>query len=145
VISGRDAQGHETLEWRPVLEEVRSTPSDPATGPFSVLSTGPLKGMSAVRVNLPSQSSAMPAFQAAPNVLDPNLDRPIEADDDQVTETNAAPGALADLGSADGFHAYSGKYGLGRVHALTKQIRPFRRVLTGQAIVRREVYAEQSQ
>jgi Flp pilus assembly protein TadG len=145
LVVARDNLGRETIEWVPVLEEVRTNRTDPATGSFSVASTSPIVGVVAVRINIPSQSAAMGAFQNGASHLDPNLSNPIVADDSAVSSINAAPGILVGAKSTTGFHANDGPYGLGHVEALGKTQRPFRRVLTAQAFFRREVFAEQSQ
>jgi TadE-like protein len=139
------ASGHETIRWLPVVEEVRTDPANPATGPFSVTSTAPVQGVVAIRINIPSQSSAMGSFITQTPTYAPNMDHPVLADDAGVTAINAAPGPLAGAPSTTGFGANDGVYGLGHVEALAKQIRPFRRVVTAQAFFRREVFTEQSQ
>ncbi len=138
------ASGHETIRWLPVVEEVRTDPANPATGPFSVTSTAPVAGVVAIRINIPSQSSAMGSFITQPTNYAPNMDHPVLADDSGVVAVNAAPGALAGAPSTTGFGANDGVYGLGHVEALAKQIRPFRRVVTAQAFFRREIFTEQS-
>lgn len=145
LVIGRDNDGRETIEWVPVLEEVRTNRNDPTTGPFAVKVTPGISGLSAVRINIPSQSAAMGAFKSGSSYLDPNLSHPIIADDAGVSAINAAPGALVGTKSTTGFHANDGAYGMGHVEALGKTQRPFRRVMTAQAFFRREVFAEQSQ
>ena len=144
-VVSRDSDGKETIEWIPVLEEVRTNRNDPTTGPFSVVSPGAIDGLVAVRINIPSQSAAIGAFKPGQTVFDRNLRNPVIADDNSVTAINAAPGALVGSKSTRGFNANDGAYGLGHVEALGKTQRPFRRVLTAQAFFRREVFAEQSQ
>ena len=145
LVVSRDIVGRETIEWIPVLEEVRTNRNDPATGSFSVASTSAIQGLVAVRINIPSQSAAIGAFKEGPSRFDSNLRNPVIADDSAVSSVNAAPGALVGGRSTTGFHTYDGAYGLGHVEALGKTQRPFRRVMTAQAFFRREVFAEQSQ
>ena len=145
LVVARDAAGHETIEWVPVLEEVRPNRTDPNTGSFSVSSPQAIDGLVAVRINIPSQSAAMGAFKPGASYLDPNLANPVVADDSAVSSINAAPGVLVGTKSTRGFHTNDGAYGLGHVEALGKTQRPFRRVMTAQAFFRREVFAEQSQ
>lgn len=144
-VVSRDASGIETIEWIPVLEEVRTNRNDPTSGPFSVVSPSAIDGLVAVRINIPSQSAAMGAFKPGSSYLDPNLANPVIANDAAVTAINSAPGALVGSKSTRGFHTNDGPYGMGHVEALGKTQRPFRRVLTAQAFFRREVFAEQSQ
>lgn len=143
-VQSVNAQGHETIEWLPVVEEVRTNRANPATGPFSVTSAAPVAGVAAIRINIPSQSSAMGSFITQSPTYAPNMDHPVLADDAGVTATNAAPGTLYGTPSTTGFGAVDGPYGLGHVEALGKKIRPFRRVVTAQAFFRREVFSEQS-
>ena len=143
-VLARDADGRETIEWLPVVEEVRVNRSTPVEGPFSVLSTGPDRGLVALRINVPVQSSAMAAFKPAATPFETNGDEPILADDAGVTESNSAPGTPA--GIIDVARPMNdGRYGLGRVQALGKELRPYRRLISAQALFRREVFAEQSQ
>lgn len=142
-VTARDAEGRETIEWLPVVQEVRHDPAQP--GPFSVLpGANPDRGLVALRVNVPVQSSAMAAFQPNANPYAKNGDKPILADDAGVTQSNAAPGALVGTLNA-AFPGNDGRFGLGRVQALGKELRPYRRLITAQAFSRREVFAEQSQ
>jgi hypothetical protein len=142
-VTTRDASGVETIEWVPVLEEVRLDPIDPATGPFSLASVGPQRGVVAVRINVPWQGAMMSGFGSSPDgPLEPNLDRVIVADDGEVAVSGAsrpAPGALLPLDQEAG--TYAGPYGLGRQLAFGQQVRPFRKLLAGQAVYRREVFA----
>lgn len=145
-VLGRDASGHETIEWLAVVEEVRSDRTNPATGLFAVSGLVPESGVVGVRINIPVQSSAMGSFRIAANPTDPNLDSPNEADDAMVVQVGPGPGgALVGASATLGVNTYDGPYGLGRVQLLGKTVRPFRRLVTGQAFFRREVFAEQSQ
>jgi hypothetical protein len=142
----RGANGVETIEWINVLEEVRSDPGDPTTGPFSVTSTVPgvPPGVVALRINYPFQAAALSGFQQNdPN----NPNNPILANDAQVTELNAAPGGdpgfdpdenCGPLSDCTGI--YSGPYGLGRQFALNQRVRPYRKMVSAQSIFRREVF-----
>lgn len=124
-----DSGGSETIEWHDVVEEIK--PTGAATGPFSLLAPAPnpieMRGFVALRVNYPYQAAALTGFR--PNPTDapdeppnPNLDYSINADDD------TRPGT------------YTGPLGLGKQYALGKEVRPFRKVLSAQAIYRREIF-----
>jgi hypothetical protein len=159
LINSRDNGGVETITWVPVLEEIRATADQgcPARGAFSLLyqpnldDCGPLpadpaptRGLAAVRVNYPYQAAMLSGFRPAPptvdNPLPPNLGNFVTADDGSVQELNAAPGAPLDEQSAT-TGAYAGRFGLGRQLALAGQtLRPFRRLVSAQAIFRREVF-----
>ena len=126
----------------------------PVRGPFSLLylanadECGPLaadpvpdRGLAAVRVNYPYQAAALSGFQSPPpsdiDPLPPNVANFIVADDGAVQSINAAPGGLIDDGSVG---PYAGPYGLGRQFALAgRTVRPFRKLISAQAIYRREV------
>lgn len=157
LVNARDAGGAETITWVPVLQEIRATldADCPLRGPFSFayvanaddcgpLQTDPVpqRGLVAVRVNYPFQAAALTGFRASPPTdVDPlprNVANFIVADDAGVTQTNAAPGDTVDDPAAVG--PYAGAFGLGRQLALAGQtVRPFRKVVSAQAIFRREV------
>lgn len=161
VIS-RASEGTETIEWLPVLEEVRANPGDPNSGPFSLASTGPERGLVALRIHCPYQATSLVAFkvQTGPTSGGP-ANQVIEAHDEGVTAVNGAPmsGTLVPIspnfsgdpddpdGVADGSYN-SGSYGLGNLYAMspdgemTQAVRPFRRLITSQSIFRREVFAQ---
>jgi len=169
-VLGRDTEGRETIDWVPVLAEVRRETAPPGTtpeecGPFPVSApaacvTDPNqptpRGIVAVAVNYPFQSAALSGFRRTPPTAEdpfpPNFGNVIAADDLGVTAaalpsgTEFAdpqlppPNALTVAGS----NVYSGRYGLGSQFALstlspTQQVRPYRSLLLGQAMFRREV------
>lgn len=137
-VVSRGADGVETIRWVDVLEEVRSEGTDPNSGPFSLASSGPERGLVALRVNCPYQAATMTAFQPV-DVTDPNpVNEAILSNDGGVTELNAPGGTL--LGGGNDGGIYAGKYGLGTFYALNKKVRPFRRLISGQAVFRREVF-----
>jgi hypothetical protein len=153
VIS-RDAQGVETIDWVDVLEEIRCDPCDPASGPFSLTAPDPApaclppnspRGLVALRMNYPFQAGMLSGYRANPaGPLESNLSLPILAADDQVTvqlSPNCPPpsGSLVDPANQSS-NAYSGRYGLGSQDALAQKVRPFRKLITTQAIFRREVF-----
>lgn len=146
-VIGRDANGIETIRWVPVLEEVRTDPDNPATGPFSLASTGPERGLVALRINCPYQATTLTAYRVVGG--GPNLGSPVHADDDAVNQVNAAPGTLQTISptsdpndpNTGGFN--TGRYGMGSFTVLGNvQARPFRRVISSQSLFRREVYAQ---
>ena len=139
-IESRDANtGVETIRWVTVLEEI--TP-----GAFNVASAQ--KGMVGVRINYPFQAASLSAFQPSPNgPLEPNGSPPIQANDAGVTQSNPIPGggSLANLAPDPNpdnqLQPNGGQYGLGVQLAFSQRVRPFSRLLTGQAIYRREVFS----
>lgn len=158
LITGRDENGVETIRWVPVLQEIRAARDAdcPSRGAFSLvyqpaqddcgaLGADPVpdRGLAAVRVNFPYQAAALSGFRAAPptqtDPLPPNVSNVILADDASVQQINAAPGDVLDDGSIVG--PYAGQFGLGRQLALAGQtVRPFRKLVSAQAIYRREVF-----
>jgi len=122
------ADGTETVDPVPreVVEEVTAANG---VGPFSLVAALPpdqewMRGTVALRINYPYQAATMASFPVdatdpyAPNLVNPN---PV-LDDDGTIGPNA------------------GSLGLGRLEVAGKQARPFRKVLTGQAFARREVF-----
>lgn len=138
-VVGRSSDGVETIRWVPIIEEIKN-PNFPGVSPFRLDTPAamPQRGLVAIRINYPYQASMLSAYRESPNgPLEPNLSRPIRADDASVSSVNAPPGALA--GGSD-VGPYAGAYGLGRFYALGKEVRPVRKLLSAQAIFRREVF-----
>ena len=155
-MTGRNADGIETIRWVPVVEEIDTEDSaDDNTGatpdPFRISSSQ--RGMVALRINYPFQSASMSSFQpnnAGP--FEPTIGNPNVADDSGVVELNPGdrPGGLtgAALSNGETFSGtYGGEFGLGAQGALGsdqltggRPVRPFRRVISAQAIYRREVF-----
>ncbi|MEM7306176.1 MAG: TadE family protein [Planctomycetota bacterium] len=128
-IDARDpVTGAETaITLVPVLEEV-------GPGSFSVLS--PDRGLVAIRINVPYQSATLTAYLPGAE-LTPQGDPFNEA----ILAADPAGGGFAIVGPGpDGTGPYSGTYGLGAQQALGELVRPFRRLISAQAIFRREVY-----
>ena len=129
-ISGET--GVTTIEWIPVLEEI-------AAGSFTLASTAPQPGLAAVRINYPFQAAMMTGFLAnAEGPFEPTIGTPILADDEGVVQLNDTPGTILPDGNVVG--TYSGPYGLGRQLAFAREVRPYRKLLSAQAIYRREVF-----
>lgn len=137
-IEGRDANGVETIRWVPVVEEIRN-PNFPGQSPFSLTSTAPERGVVALRINYPYQASMLSGYREAPGgPTAPNLSFRVRAEDGGVVETNAAPGGLIADDREGG--VYSGVYGLGRMYVAGEAVRPFRKLLSAQMILRREAF-----
>jgi hypothetical protein len=144
-VVARAADGVETIEWIPVIEEIRSDPAVPATGPFSLAS--PQRGLVALRVNYPYQAAALSGFrESADGPFEPNLTgrtRASDEENDEIGQLNEAPGDLLpdEPLNDQSLGAYAGVFGLGRQLAFAgERVRPFRKLLSGQAIYRREVF-----
>ena len=156
LVETRDASGGESITWVPVLQEIRAAGDAecPSRGPFSLvyiatnddcgaLQADPLadRGLAAVRINYPYQAATLSGFQPAvptdADPLPPNIGNFISAEDGSVQELNAAPGGTIDDGAIG---PYAGAFGLGRQLALAgRTVRPFRKLISVQAIYRREV------
>jgi hypothetical protein len=145
LVVSRAEDGTETVRWVPVVEELRADPVDPATGSFSAAAAGEDRGLVALRVNVPVQSAAMTSFDPirdwppAPNIASAHV-----ANDPGVqTVPGSQPpygGVLAALPAPESAPTYAGPFGLGTQYALGRAVRPYRRVISGQAIFRREVF-----
>jgi hypothetical protein len=157
LVESRDANGAETISWVPVMEEIRARQDAacPSRGPFSLvyvptaddcgaLQADPLpdRGLAAVRINYPYQAATLSGFRpSAPSDVDPlppNIGNVIVAEDGSVQQIGDAPGPPFDDGAPTG--AYAGPFGLGRQFALAgRTVRPFRKLISAQAVYRREV------
>lgn len=78
---------------------------------------------------------------------DPTIGNPISADDSALTEASPLSNYTLVVGDNDGYTdgapgIYGGKYGLGRQLANAQQlgVRPFRKVISAQAVYRREAF-----
>jgi hypothetical protein len=140
--------GPESIVWHRVLEEIPD--SSGSGGPFSLTWVDPSGnnvpgGLVAVRLNYPFQAASMSGFQANPNgPFEPTIGSPMMADDGGVTAVNAVPNGgtpvAPDQPAGQYAGTYGGTYGLGEQGALAQTVRPFRRVISAQAIFRREVF-----
>jgi hypothetical protein len=131
--------GVETVEWIPVIQEIQP-------GHFSLTSGTAPAGIVGIRLNFPYEAAAITSFQPnppGPLEFEPNLN-PNYADEGAVAEDNPAarPGDTLPDDSTDPnrFGPYKGPYGLGRQLAFASTVRPYSRVLAGQAIARREIF-----
>jgi hypothetical protein len=148
LVVTRDADGVETIRWLPVVEEIDSDDMDSdRQNPFSIAEGG----IVALRINYPFQSASMSSFRQDPSdPFAPTLGSPNVADDAGVVEENAAPGGLTGAPLEGGGRyagTYGGQYGLGAQGALGspamtggRPVRPFRKVISAQAVYRREVF-----
>jgi hypothetical protein len=111
----------------PIVEEIRSNPKDPTTGSFSLLSTAGNPGFVQLRINYPFQAASLSNFQSDPNNPFQQGQPVIQASDPITLQPGQTP-------------LYSGPEGLGQQYAWAKTVRPYRKVLSGQAIARRELF-----
>jgi len=144
VIARDPVTGVETIDLVRVVEEIES--SDPANteyrDPFQI--TNPrFRGVVALRFNYPVQSAVMSSFRpGAGGAFSPNGDNSNAADDSGVTVVDVdgfTPPGTATASDAQ-FGPNAGSFGLGRQAALAKNVRPFHRLISAQAIYRREIF-----
>lgn len=111
------------LKFIPVVEEIKPSDSD---SPFSLSSDS--RGVVALRINYPFQSASMSSFshdeEHSEFPFEPTIGRPNVANEAE----SVAPGT------------YAGANGLGVQLALGQRVRPYRRVISAQAIYRREIF-----
>ncbi len=125
----------------------QAPPPVPGLVPSAFPITSPQRGVVVLRLNYPYQAAALSAYQpnntlAAPSGVTPRNDI-IEANDGSV-QVQQRPDGFAPgtpIGSGQEVGPYAGPYALGRHFALGKSVRPYRKLLTSQAIYRREVYS----
>jgi hypothetical protein len=147
VVSSRSATGVETVSWVPVVEPILDAGDN---DPFPINAAGAQQGLVALRLNYPAQSGAMTGFRANPaGPFEPTIGNPNAADDASVTNSGSQWAPDGPLVASDHeFGAHTGPYGLGKQAAFASPqfigdatgVRPFRRVISAQAIYRREVF-----
>ena len=95
----------------------------------------------ALRINFPFQAALLSGFQGNSAVtLAPNVDNIIVANDGGVSTDPSSPPPPGGLVPDADPGLYAGQYGLGRQLAFGgKEVRPYRKLLAGEAIFRREV------
>lgn len=130
-VAGRDADGVETIAWVDVVEPFG------APDPFPVA----VEGLVALRLNYPFQAAALTGHSTSPDgPFEPNAGLVIDADDAGVVEDEpVGAGGLAVAGDAR-VGANVGAYGLGRLLAQGREVRPFHKLISVQAVFRREVW-----
>lgn len=128
----------ERIQWRGVIEQIPHASGSAFDN-----------GIAGVILNYPFQAAGLSSFQpSADGQLEPNMGNVNTASDDDVevdpaSAANAPAGAPVDspAGPAStSVRPYAGTYGLGSQFAFAgRVVRPFRRLISGQAIYRREV------
>jgi hypothetical protein len=121
-VTLEDAGG--TIQFVDVVEEIGSDPDTQLSGPFSLTAPGTTQGYVALRVNYPFQAAGLVAYQPQNTTGGQNV--PI------VVPPQDANGPAGPYGGSDG-------RGLFYAHGTT--VRPFRRLISGQAIYKREVFS----
>jgi hypothetical protein len=144
LVRSRADDGTETIDWVRVIEEIES-----ADNPDPFLITSSQRGLVALRVNYPFQSASMSSFRPNPaGPFEPTIGEPNVSNDAGVTviDQDGFSPTGAQTASDFDFGPYSGEFGLGRQAAFGSPVlagelgvRPYRRLITAQAIYRREV------
>lgn len=137
-VVSRAADGTETIEIEDFVTEVRNAAGNSV---FPVDPNDPIgTGLVAVRLNVPFQAAALSGFGDSPDgPFEPNLDEVHSANDGGVTVQGAVIGAPAGFDALTG--SYAGPFGLGEQQALGKVVRPYRKLVTVDAVFRREGFA----
>jgi len=135
------------IEWLPVVQEV--APLDAAGNPNPSPFPASNGGLVSLRINYPFQSAAMTGFHVTPPAAgqptDPDLSSPVVSNDAGF-EAVAAPfppgitGYFKDASSDGAPGPYGGRAGLGNQFAFTMTVRPYRKVVSAQAVFRREIF-----
>jgi hypothetical protein len=150
LVTNRTGSGVETVRWIPVVEEIDtevSSADDSGANPDPFRVSSPQQGIVALRINYPFQSASMSSFQPNPaGPFEPTIGNRNIANDSGVVEENPDDRSGELVGQplqGGGLYAvtYGGRYGLGAQGALGQTVRPYRRVISAQAIYRREVFA----
>jgi hypothetical protein len=141
------ANGITTIRLIDILEEIKS-PN--AASPFSIDSEQ--RGLVSLRINYPFQSAAMSSFRHDPSdpeyPFEPTVGRPEIANNvinpgGDLNGNTLVPLPLASP-NANGRFIYSGTHGgtagLGAQGAFGTIVRPYRRIMSAQAIYRREIF-----
>ena len=147
-ITGTGANENLVSSWLPVLEELAPAGQP---GPFALTSTSPLgSGLVALRINYPFQAATLAGYQGpagagpGPQVGDahgnPVGQVAVVANDSEAGDAAPPTGSII-TGTTSSLVVYSGTYGLGSLVSGPSQVRPFRKVLSMQAVFRREVYS----
>lgn len=139
LVVARGGEGQETIRWVRALEPIVAETLE-RMDPFKI--TSGERGIVGLRLNYPVEAAAMSSYRRNPDgPFEPNLAAPNLADDDQVQVADGAFAPGGELIAPDRpIGPYTGQYSLGRQLAFAKEIRPFRRVISAQAIYRREVF-----
>lgn len=146
--------GRESVTWVEVVEEVPGGSCGPIPESEFAVRLNPdgelCGGLVVLRVNYPFQAGSVTGARNVPATSDdqlpPNVGNAIVADDGGVADAVNQPafGSLFVPSDPDtavvAGTAYAGRYGLGYQLALGQRVRPFRKLLSAQAVFRREIF-----
>jgi len=155
------AAGEIVVEWVAPVEEIRVDHDQDAStsreGPFklsyeslpTLASFQP--GMVALRINYPAQSTTLINRITDSGQVNGQLGGVIVIAGDTTLASGATTGCysivapsarISPASGSPGSNANAGLYGLGELEALTRVVRPYRKVMSFQAIYRREVFGD---
>jgi len=161
IVDGYQCAGETIVEWVAPVEEIRvDHDGDGATakeGPYRLVSNSEsandnpsfVRGMVAIRINYPAQSTTLINRTNLPAASNPTgkVGQVIVVADDQSLsdgDTGCYTLVVNDPSLANGpADPFGGRYGLGSLSVLKGSVRPYRKVMTFQAIYRREVFADE--
>ncbi|WP_161604270.1 TadE/TadG family type IV pilus assembly protein [Roseiconus nitratireducens] len=155
--------GETVIQWVAPLEEIRvdhdGDETSPSKGPFALDSAADATlgsfepGMVALRINYPAQSTTLINRKTVSgSATEPSGETAsmIVIAGDTVLDSGATTGCymiqdptprLSPATNLPGSNANAGLYGLGELEAFTRIVRPYRKVMSFQAIYRREVFS----
>jgi len=135
--------GQTIINWLYPLEPILDSNGADAFAVNATTVSG-LSGEVALRINYPYQSESMSGFvpPANPASLPGPPDNPVVpvVADNNIPVLAPPPGAGGPVTSDFQYGPSAGAYGLGEQAAWTKTVRPYRSVISPQAIYRREVF-----
>ena len=161
IVDGYQCAGETIVEWVAPVEEIRvdhdADGSTAKEGPYRLVSNVEaandipsfVRGMVAIRINYPAQSTTLINRTNLPAASNPTgkLGQVIVVADDQSLsdgDTGCYTLIVNDPPIANGgADPFGGRYGLGSLSVLKGNVRPYRKVMTFQAIYRREVFADE--
>ncbi len=147
IVNTASSGAQTFVAWLYPLEAILDS-SQPPTDAFAVNAStqSGLSGVVALRINYPYQSASMSGFVPPTNPASPpgppaNPVVPVPADD-TITFPNPPGVGAPVVTSLPGFDydTNGGAYGLGQQGAFATKVRPYRSVISPQAIYRREVF-----
>lgn len=161
VVDGFHCSGETIVEWVAPVEEIRvdhdADASTPDEGPYRLVSSTEsandidsfTRGMVAIRINYPAQATTLINRTDLPPASNPEGKRGqviVVANDEILDDGDTGCYQLVVNDSpiaGNPADPFGGRYGLGSLGVLKGRVRPFRKVMTFQAIYRREVYANE--
>lgn len=143
LIPRLSADGTQIDAWLPVVEEIAG--ADPSASPFALSSAE--RGLVALRINYPFQAASLVGGVSDPQQPFGQAARPIQpiAADDAALGVVSLPDDLQPATAQSTAGPYAGPYSLGRLYAYPgtaagQGVRPYRKILSSQAICRRELF-----